>query len=229
MKHLLNKIPRLNTIVRRMYKCIKVRYGSYRLDRITNKKPLKLVIGASGICDAGWVKTNIDYLNLLNPGHWESHFRENQIDAMLAEHVWEHLTADEGYSAAQRCFKYLRPGGYLRAAVPDGFHQKNEYIECVRPGGIGAGADDHKILYNHASFADIFEKAGFRVYLLEYFDSERKFHYADWSPSDGKINRSMRFDKRNPNGLLNYTSIILDAYKEPIKSTEFRAAKQEFI
>jgi predicted SAM-dependent methyltransferase len=215
MRHFLKRIPLIRTIARRVNKYIQIRYGSYRLNKMTKKSPLRLVIGASGICDVGWVETNIDYLNLLNPSHWESHFRENQIDAMLAEHVWEHLTADEGYSAAQRCFKYLRPGGYLRVAVPDGFHPKKEYIGYVRPEGIGAGADDHKTLYNHISFADIFERAGFRVYLLEYFDSEGNFHYVDWSPGNGKINRSMRFDERNLDGLLNYTSIILDAYKEP--------------
>ena len=133
---------------------------------------------------------------------------------MLAEHVWEHLTIDQGLEAAQRCFEYLKPGGYLRVAVPDGFHPDELYRHRVRPGGSGAGADDHRVLYNHITLADIFEKAGFRVDLLEYFDSEGKFHFVDWNPEDGKINRSWRFDRRNEDGATNYTSIILDAYKD---------------
>jgi len=61
----------------------------------------------------------------------------------------------------------------------------------------------------------MFEEAGFIVELLEYFDSEGKFHFVDWDVGSGKINRSKRFDERNRNGILRYTSIILDAYKTP--------------
>jgi hypothetical protein len=67
--------------------------------------PLKLVIGASGIYQPGWVPSDIRYLNLLNNDHWTAYFDEGSIDAMLAEHVWEHLTIGEGLVAAGRCFK----------------------------------------------------------------------------------------------------------------------------
>ena len=50
------------------------------------------------------------------------YFNEGSIDAILAEHVWEHLAEEEGLAAAKCCYRYLRPGGYLRVAVPDGFH-----------------------------------------------------------------------------------------------------------
>jgi predicted SAM-dependent methyltransferase len=51
--------------------------------------------------------------------------------------------------------------------------------------------------------------------LLEYFDERGTFHYHDWSPADGMIRRSARFDSRNVGGHLAYTSIILDA-KKPV-------------
>ena len=173
----------------------------------------RIVLGASGQYDTGWIPSEIDHLNLLRPGDWSRFFGPNSIDALLAEHVWEHLTPAEGLSAAKLCFEYLRPGGYLRVAVPDGLHPSPDYIEHVRVGGAGAGADDHKVLYTYRTLAELFEQAGFRVRLYEYFDETGQFHREDWRPEDGKIFRSARFDARNQDGALNYTSIILDAIK----------------
>jgi predicted SAM-dependent methyltransferase len=183
--------------------------------RIRQASPLRIVVGAGGLFDSGWIPTDVDVLDILEDAHWRRLFRENSIDAILAEHVWEHLTADQGFLAAQNCYRFLRPGGYLRAAVPDGFHPDPAYSEWVRPGGTGAGADDHKLLYNHESFGRLFETAGFRIEPLEFFDSGGQFHAADWDPAQGKIERSKRFDERNKSGRLAYTSVILDARKAP--------------
>jgi predicted SAM-dependent methyltransferase len=184
----------------------------------TRARPLKLVVGSSGAHDVGWIPSEIEYLNLLDATHWRKYFTEGSIDAILAEHVWEHLTADEGLEAARRCFQYLKPGGYLRVAVPDGFHPSWDYLEYVRPGGSGPGADDHKVLYNHVTFVQLFEKTGYDVRLLEYFDANGEFQGIEWLPEDGKIKRSKRWDARNAGGVLKYTSIIVDAFK-PIRGT----------
>jgi len=69
------------------------------------------------------------------------------------------------------------------------------------------------MLYTYRTFTDVFEKAGFEVQLLEYLDSDGIFHFSEWGIMKGKINRSKRFDERNRDGKLMYTSIILDAYK----------------
>jgi predicted SAM-dependent methyltransferase len=175
--------------------------------------PVRVVIGACGIFEPGWIPTDVDTLDILKDKAWKRHFGENSIDALLAEHVWEHLTPEEGLGAAELCYRYLKPGGYLRAAVPDGFSPDPQYIEWVRVGGTGAGAADHKVLYDHLTFARLFERAGFEVLLLEYFDSAGVFHAADWDVRTGKIHRSRRFDERNQEGRLRYTSLILDAYK----------------
>ncbi|MFO7736573.1 MAG: hypothetical protein R6W70_10245 [bacterium] len=115
--------------------------------------------------------------------------------------------------AGKICFKYLEKGGYLRVAVPDGFHPDEKYIESVKPGGNGRGADSHKVLYNYKSFKRIFKITGFEVKLLEYFDEDGIFHFNDWSPDEGMIKRSKRFDERNGKDNLAYTSIIMDCYK----------------
>jgi predicted SAM-dependent methyltransferase len=188
-------------------------------------RPLRIVIGASGISEIGWIRSEAEYLDLLDAGQWRNYFEDASIDALLAEHVWEHLTPEQGLAAAKRCYQYLRVGGYMRVAVPDGFHPDPQYIENVRPGGTGFGADDHKVLYDHSTLSQLFEKAGFDVQLLEYFDRRGAFRRADWLESEGKVNRSSRFDPRNRDGTLRYTSIILDARKNGLSANSKTASE----
>ena len=100
----------------------------------------------------------------------------------------------------------------MRLAVPDGFCRDEKYLFDIKPGGPGSGFS-HKVIYNHLNLSDVFHKAGFSVNLLEYYDEKGEFHFIDWSPDAGKIRRSKRFDERNKDGVLMYTSLILDAYK----------------
>ncbi|MBZ0319444.1 MAG: hypothetical protein K8L91_23740 [Anaerolineae bacterium] len=176
-----------------------------------------MVIGANRKPRSGWILTEIYNLDILNERDWKRNFTEEGVDALLAEHVWEHLTIDEGIAAARFCFQYLKPGGYLRVAVPDGYFPSTDYIDYVRPGGFGPSADDHKILYTHDTFGNVFKSAGFKVELLEYWDEHGQFHSSDWDADGGTITRSNRFAKhtfRCHNGEEHkYTSIILDAKK----------------
>lgn len=190
--------------------------GPWRFRRaMASSGPRRLVIGAAGWFDRGWIPTDEHFLDLTKPGQWLLHFAPDSIDAMLAEHVWEHLTPDEALIAARTCYTYLKPGGYLRVAVPDGYHPSPVYQEWVRVGGawIGQLTNDHKVLYTHDTVVALFEAAGFAVELYEYFDQAHGFHTRDWHPERGKIRRSWLFDKSNRDGSLTFTSIILDAIK----------------
>ena len=126
----------------------------------------------------------------------------------------EHLADNKIKKANVNCYKFLKKGGKLRLAVPDGYFPDKDYIEWVRPGGTGSGADDHKTLFNYQIMQKYLEEAGFKVFLLEYWDENGKFHFNEWNTDDGKIMRSSRFDNRNKNGELKYTSLIVDAIKE---------------
>ena len=137
----------------------------------------------------------------------------DSIDVFLAEHVWEHLSLAEGFKSKKDCYRFLKKGGRLRIAVPDGLHIDPCYIEHVRPGGSGSGASDHKLLYTYKILDKVLSEAGFTVDLLEYWDENGKFHYKEWDPELGKINRSCRFDGRNVNMPLSYTSLIADGIK----------------
>jgi predicted SAM-dependent methyltransferase len=206
--------------LRNNYLQVKLRRMQRReLKQALQDQPVKKIIaGASGTRFEGWLPTNKDILNLLVENDWAIYLKTNSLDAILAEHVWEHLSKNEAVVAATNCFKFLKPGGYLRVAVPDGLHPNTDYIEWVRPGGTGLGSDDHKVLYTYDTFSKVFTSAGFEVSLYEYYDEHGEFHNIDWDPAEGMIRRSKRFDKvtfdrSKSGGYFDFTSIILDARK----------------
>lgn len=177
---------------------------------------LKIILGAGKTVLDGWVSTQEADLNLLDRKCFERQFEENSVDAMLAEHVWEHMTKEEGMLAAKHCYEFLKPGGYIRVAVPDAYFRNEWYQNMVKVGGPGPvdhPAYTHKIVYDYKSLTEVFEKAGFEVELLEYCDEEGTFHYRYWNPQDGRIGRSLRFDTRNSLEKLGMVSLIIDAKK----------------
>lgn len=179
-------------------------------------QPLRIILGAGEQRYAGWIATQQADLDLLNRDQWCASFGERRADAFLCEHVWEHLTEAEGCAAAALCLEYLKPGGYLRCAVPDGYFPNAEYQRTVQIGGPGPPdhpAADHKIVYTYRVFQDVFAQAGFAVDLLEYCDERGRFHYHLWDAADGMIYRSLRFDHRNAGAAIGFVSLILDAKK----------------
>src|SRR5689334_11447740 len=80
----------------------------------------RIVVGSSTTRFPGWISTDHHALDLLDEVTWARYFEPGSIDMLLAEHVWEHLDPADASAAARTCFKYLRVGGHLRVAVPDG-------------------------------------------------------------------------------------------------------------
>ena len=177
---------------------------------------MKIILGAGNTAYDGWISTQEHELNLLNAEDFERMFAPEEPTAFLAEHVWEHMTFEEGCIAAQNCFDYLQDGGYIRVAVPDKNFRNEWYQNMVKVGGNGDPehpAFTHKIVYDYKTLSQVFQQAGFEVELLEWCDETGTFHYKYWNEQDGKIGRSLRFDTRNHNGTLGMVSIILDAKK----------------
>ncbi|EUJ33930.1 hypothetical protein MFLO_01890 [Listeria floridensis FSL S10-1187] len=176
----------------------------------------KVIIGAGETRIPGWLSTQENELDLLDAKTWLALFDENSIDALLAEHVWEHLSAADGVLAAKNAFRFLKPGGYIRIAVPDRNFRNEAYQTLVQVGGPGPKdhpAASHKIVYDAAQLSASFESAGFETELLEYCDPDGNFHYRYWNPEDGLIGQSLRFDTRNTEKELGMVSIVLDAHK----------------
>lgn len=171
------------------------------------------MVGSSGLVRKTWLSTQESWLDITNFNHWSKYFEFNQVDRILAEHVIEHLHPHQLKVAIENFFLFLRPGGYVRIAVPDGNHPSLEYIQRVKPGGTGPGASDHKVLYTFSELSQHFTDCGFIVIGLEYFDNSQIFHQTEWESKDGPILRSRNNDPRNSNDHNNYSSIIIDAVK----------------
>ncbi|SDC82240.1 Predicted SAM-depedendent methyltransferase [Terribacillus halophilus] len=180
-------------------------------------RDIKVVIGAgSYMNNPGWIHTQEEELDLLDERTWEKRFDEGSLKAILAEHVWEHLTYEEGVKAAKTCLRFLQPDGYIRCAVPDGYFPDESYQNIVKVGGPGPKdhpAASHKIVYTYRTFTEMFEAAGFKIKLLEYFDEDGTFHEEYWDGADGVIFRSKKYDPRNQGRKLSFPSLIADAYK----------------
>lgn len=177
---------------------------------------MKVVIGAEKTCFDGWICTQESELDVLSRADFERLFADEKPCAFLAEHVWEHMTLDEGIAAAKNCYDFLAVGGYIRVAVPDKNFRNEQYQNLVKVGGNGDPnhpAFSHKIVYDYKTLCRVFERAGFAVELLEYCDENGVFHYKYWNEADGKIGRSLRFDTRNTPENLGMVSIIIDAKK----------------
>lgn len=204
--------PLLEKVIHTTYTAPTWIYGSYKL--ATTKEHLKIVLGSSGIYDKGWIPVEQAMMDIRFPENWVKRFKPETVDAIMAEHVLEHLSEEDCAIVLKQAYRIMSKKSYFRIAVPDGFNPNPKYIADVKPGGTGWGADSHLSLHNYQSFSKIAEGAGFNVKLLEYYDENGKFHFVDWSVADGKIFRSRRFDERNAGGKLNYTSLIFDAVKE---------------
>lgn len=185
------------------------------LPKFRNSDVKKVDLGASNISfENDWLLTDFVVLDITKDVSWDSNFRQKSlIDNLMGEHVWEHLSKEDGLLAMQNCYNYLKTNGRLRIAVPDGYFPDQDYINNVKVNGIGPGAHDHKILYNYEILQELLESVGFKVELLEYWDKNGEFNFIDWENNSGKINRSSRYDRRNSTGKLNYTSLIVDAIK----------------
>lgn len=189
-----------------------LKYKNWRYLQMV-RRAKKVILGAGHDTQAGWIATNKSFLDITNHDNFLKLWHPKSRLAFLAEHVWEHLTEDESERANVNCYEFLRPNGWLRLAVPDGFHPDPIYIKKVMPGGSGAGANDHKILYNYKTLSKSLVATGFCVKLLEYWDEQGHFHFINWDPANGMVSRSSRFDPRNRDGMLAYTSLIVDAFR----------------
>lgn len=185
------------------------------MDRIETRD-LRVIIGASSQAYAGWIQTQEDELDITKRPDWVAWFRRGSISRLLAEHVWEHLSAEEAANAARICFDFLVPGGFFRCAVPDGLFPDPGYQRVVQVGGPGPAdhpASSHKVVYDYRTLPIAFERAGFSVRLLEWWDEQGTFHAEPWDAREGFIHRSLRFDHRNRGVTPGFTSLIVDATK----------------
>jgi predicted SAM-dependent methyltransferase len=173
-------------------------------------KPLKVMLGAGPVHLPGWLETDKELLDVTSPSDWSALFEPESIDSLLSEHMLEHLTEAEARIALTECYRYLKPRGLFRIAVPDGYRRDRRYVAEASPPN-----DGHQVLYNIDTLTALLQSAGFATTPLEYFDAQEQFHAVPWDEKEGLIRRSARFDTQQDfrRGNLFYTSVIVDARK----------------
>jgi predicted SAM-dependent methyltransferase len=191
----------------KIVKYIKWRIYLFKADKI------KIIVGAGYTKFEGWFDTEIDTLDVTKEKEFQKYFTKKKINKILAEHVLEHLTNTDLDLMLKNFYKYSDEDINIRIAVPDGFHVDKQYIERVKPGGTGEGADDHKNLFNYKSLSELFSKFGFKPKPIEYWDENGNFHTKYSNDENGFVSRSFLNDDRNKNGKPNYTSLIIDFTK----------------
>ncbi len=180
---------------------------------LSTHSEIKIVVGAGPTKYKGWFSTDIVTLDVTNEIHFKKYFKKKRIHKVLAEHVLEHLTKTELELMINNFHKYSSKDINIRIAVPDGFHKDKEYIDRVKPGGTGEGAEDHKHLFNYKSLAGLFEKQNFKAKLVEFWDEEGNFNQGYTNDENGFVKRSFINDRRNSDGNPHYTSLIIDFSK----------------
>jgi len=153
---------------------------------------IRIVLGAGLTDDPGWIATDQDALDVCRYRDFRNLMHPGTADAFLAEHLFEHLTPEAAVEAFRNCYRFLAPGGRLRIAVPDGNRRDGAYVREVEP-----PKDGHRQLYTVDSLSEQLTTVGFKVQPLEWVDGNGTFHFRDWSPADGRIRRSIRFDAQD--------------------------------
>jgi SAM-dependent methyltransferase len=102
-----------------------------RAAHLTRGSGLRLNLGCGSLALAGWV--NVDLIGLPVDVAWNLSrplpFADASAEAIFHEHVLEHLPAPTGYAFLQECYRVLRPGGVMRAAIPDASKYIHSYCD----------------------------------------------------------------------------------------------------
>ncbi len=178
--------------------------------------PDKVIIGSGGVKKEwmqSWFSTDIYSLDICRQDHYPLHFQKNSVSCFFAEHVVEHLTEKAFRQFLTNARPYLEKNGVIRIGVPDGCFPNQAYIDAIKPGGSGDGADDHKMLYTCDKMVKCIQACGYAARLVEWWDDAGRFHQREMNPEYGLISRSRYHDPRNANGSIRYTSLIVDAIK----------------
>jgi predicted SAM-dependent methyltransferase len=179
-------------------------------------RPIKIIVGAAMTHQDGWYSTNEQWLDIAREAHWQQVFQGKALlSHLLAEHVFEHLTAEETRRALALVVRHMRTSGRIRIAVPDGYHPDPTYLRHVGIAGIGADAEDHKQLLTSDSLMAYLHEAGFAPELKEGYRSDGTLVQLPLDADAGVVMRS-RGNERTRAGRAGWdfvdanTSLVVD-------------------
>lgn len=195
MKKLLRKIipAPIKKKIRLLIKFFKYNYRKHALQNaLKTQGDLKIIVGAAETFQPGWYSTNEQWLDITKDSDWDAMFKGKPcLTHVVAEHVFEHLTYEEAGRALANIRRYLKDGGRVRIAVPDGYNPDPVYLKHVGINGIGDDAADHKQLLNVDTLSALLRDAGFKPAHIEgYAASGEGLVQNIYSAQDGFIMRS---------------------------------------
>lgn len=177
--------------------------------------PIRIILGAGHHRkeENGWICTDLPQFDITRAEHWKSLFQGVNIQAIVAEHVLEHLSYTEIKVALHHAAQYLEKGAVFRLAVPDKHNPDTLYKEGTKPGGKDIGAHDHKVFLGLEDFDQLTEAFYYHERGLEYFDPEGKFHEVPYTDENGRIVRSNKHRFTYP-PIPAYSSLIVDLIRK---------------
>jgi predicted SAM-dependent methyltransferase len=197
----------LNSLRRRKWIFLTRRKITKQISFVGIREKLKIIIGSGSTHFNGWISTDLPHFNILVEKDWDRFFKNRKIDNLLAEHVLEHLTAQDVEKAIHLSHQYLKKGGVFRIAVPDGYNPDKQYQDDVSPSGQLGAHHGHLSLWNHELFENMATQNNFSCVLLEYFDKEGIHRLNPFNNENGYIERTMN------NKESNYPSLVMDLIK----------------
>ena len=183
-----------------------------QIRELSKSNKVKLNIGSGILTYDNWLDLNLPFFDLTRSDLWAYYFSDAPINNILTEHVLEHLTVEDVKTSLTFAKKYLHENGVIRIAVPDKNHPNPAYIEYVRPGGSGSGADDHKSFWNFSDFIDLAKDLGFAYALQEHYDEKGKLILGELNPERGIITRTAQ--NKTKSHIADYSSLIIDLWLE---------------
>lgn len=175
------------------------------------RKDVRLNIGCGERNYGGWINLDLPAFDATNKESWTKLIGSASVQFALFDHVLEHLTENQIIAALSLLKERMEVGATVRIAVPDKNHPNPAYIEAVRPGGSGPGADDHKTFWDIDSFSKMATNLGFEVKPIEYYTANGELVMNEMDPNLGIITRTARKPRKGE--LSDYSSLILDLKK----------------
>ena len=133
----------------------------------------KIQFGCGGNRIGGW--DNYDYEIDISK---RLPFPDEYADAVLAEHVVEHVSIHDAWNFIEECFRILKKGGYMRIAVPcvsKIFKESDQdYYDFIKKHGWGDSTKkdavksiifnhEHKTIWEQSSLDAIVQVHGFTL------------------------------------------------------------------
>lgn len=158
------------------------------------QRPFLVYIGASNQVQPGFVSYNYAELDITKSDDFQRLMCPGTIDIFFSEHTLEHIPLEKYAILFSLFLKYLKPGGFVRIAIPT-------FYDSHVPSDLDK-------LYGHVGFASALslememQSAGFvNVTLLENLNFVNG-RYAGFTSKrfdecEGRVRRSMRHDSRN--------------------------------